>query len=137
MYDITAASIVRRVREEAHLSQRELAARANTSQAVIARIESGASDPAFSTVARLAEAAGSRLEVSIAPVFASDPVVDAYKPGVDQTLLIENLRKTPRKRFQDSLSARRFILEVRRAGQESRRKVAESGRRYSAGSEGD
>jgi predicted transcriptional regulator len=132
VYDITAAAIVRRVREEAQLSQRELAARANTSQAVVARIESGASDPAFSTVARLADAAGSRLEVTIAPKMESDPVVEAYKPGVDKTLLIENLRKTPQERIDQLIAAERTAAEFRRAGQEARRRVAEAEAKYDA-----
>ena len=125
VYDITAASIVRRVREEARLSQRDLAARAQTSQAVVARIESGASEPAFETVKRLTEAAGLRLDVSVAPQRVVDPVVEAYKPGVDKTLLIEQLRRSPQQLIEDLIGAHAGVEAFRRAGYEARRRVAE------------
>jgi transcriptional regulator with XRE-family HTH domain len=125
VYDVTAASIVRRVRETAQLSQRDLAARAQTTQAVVARIESGKAQPSLEMLKRLAAAGGLDLACELQPARASDPVVDAYKPGVDKTLLIDNLRKTPRERFERALAARRFILEVRRAGVEARRRAAE------------
>lgn len=126
VYDISPAPIVRAVRERAQLTQRELADRAGTTQAVIARIELGASNPSTEMLKRLVEAAGYGLQVTIVEPRASDPVVEAYKPGVDKTLLIDGLRKTPRERFERLLAARRFILEVRRVGAEARRKVAES-----------
>ena len=112
------------VRQHAQLSQRELAERAHTTQAVVARIESGKSNPSVEMFRRLLEAAGYEAKVNISERLSRDPVVEAYKPGVDQTLLISNLRKTPRERFDALLAARRFILKVRRVGQESRRKVA-------------
>lgn len=34
-----------------------------------------------------------------------DPVIDAYKPGVDMTLVIENLKLTPDQRLQQLQSA--------------------------------
>lgn len=131
MHDIKASSIVRRVREQAQLTQRALAERAHTTQAVVARIESGSSEPSLEMLKRLAAAGGFELAVTLAPERVSDPVVDAYKPGVDKTLLISNLRKSPRERFEALLSARRFILKVRHAGADARLKVAESKARYS------
>lgn len=49
---------LRLVREQALLTQRELAARASLTQATVQRIESGATRARISTVRRLAEALG-------------------------------------------------------------------------------
>ena len=130
MYDIAAAPVVRFVREAAALTQRELAERAGTTQAVVSRIESGDASPSVEMVQRLANAAGYELRLECVPGRFTDPVVEAYKPGVDKTLLISNLCKTPRERFEQLLSARRFILKVRRAGEEARSKAAEPNARY-------
>ena len=132
MYDITAAPVVRFVREAAALTQRALAERAGTTQAVVSRIESGDTSPSVEMVQRLAGAAGYELRLECVPLRVTDPVIEAYKPGVDKTLLISNLRKTPRERFEQLLSARRFILKVRRAGEAERRRVAEPKAKYSA-----
>lgn len=130
MYDITAPPIVRFVRERARLSQRALAEKAETTQAVVARIESGDSNPGIETLSRLVKAAGFELQLHVAETRIVDPVVDAYKPGVDQTLLVENLRLTPRERIANLMGAMRFTVGVQEAGRESRRKVAESLRHY-------
>lgn len=115
MYDITPAPLVRAVRERAHLTQRELAERAGTTQAVVGRIESGASNPSVETLRRLVEAAGYELRVNVVEPLAPDPVIDAYKPGVDKTLLIENLRKTPEQRVQTLVAMAHLAAETRRA----------------------
>ncbi|MEA3245466.1 MAG: helix-turn-helix transcriptional regulator [Gemmatimonadota bacterium] len=132
MYDVTAASIVRQVREGAQLSQRALAERANTTQAVVARIESGQSEPSLETLKRLAAAGGLDLACDLVPARASDPVVDAYKPGVDKTLLISNLRKSPQERLDDLIRAERTAAEFRRAGREARLRIAEAEAKYDA-----
>jgi ribosome-binding protein aMBF1 (putative translation factor) len=54
-------------RAEAGLSQSELAARMGTSQAAIARLESGRYWPTTRTLQRLAEATGTRLRISFQP----------------------------------------------------------------------
>ena len=53
-----AASLLKRVRSGAGLSQRELARRAATAQSVVARIESGEVSPSLHTLAHLARCAG-------------------------------------------------------------------------------
>lgn len=55
-------------RVEAGLSQRELAARAGTSGATVAAYERGRKEPRLSTLRRLLEAAGMRLNLSYTPV---------------------------------------------------------------------
>lgn len=57
-------ALVRKMRLAAGLSQRALASRAGTSQPAIVRYERGAAAPSWSTLQRLAEACGQRIEVS-------------------------------------------------------------------------
>jgi len=48
--------------------------------------------------------------------FEPDPVIEAYKAGIDRTLLRENLRRTPEERLRNLQAWQRFALEWRRAG---------------------
>lgn len=43
----------------------------------------------------------------------SNPVIDAYKPGVDLTLIRENLRLTPDERVRKMLRFREALAEIR------------------------
>jgi len=52
---------------------------------------------------------------------ASDAVIEAYKRGVDRTLLRENLKCSPRERLQNLQSHYAFFPEVRTAGHRLRR----------------
>jgi hypothetical protein len=45
-----------------------------------------------------------------------DPVVDAYKPGVDRTLIRENLKRSPDERVRALQEMQRFAEELWRAG---------------------
>jgi hypothetical protein len=45
-----------------------------------------------------------------------DPVIEAYKAGIDRTLVRENLRRTPQERIDNLVALQRFAAEVRRAG---------------------
>lgn len=49
-----------------------------------------------------------------------DPVVDAYKSGVDRTLLRENLKLTPDERLRKLANMMRSLTEVREALKEDR-----------------
>ncbi len=55
---LDAATLLRTARLRAGLTQRALARRAGTSQSVVARIESGHTDPGVETLRGLLEAAG-------------------------------------------------------------------------------
>jgi predicted nucleotidyltransferase/DNA-binding XRE family transcriptional regulator len=59
-----AGVLLVQVRREAGLTQAELARRAETSQAMVARYETGAASPTVRTLARLLRAAGHELELS-------------------------------------------------------------------------
>jgi hypothetical protein len=50
-----------------------------------------------------------------------DPVIEAYKPGVDITLLRENLKLTPAQRLEKLVGASIFVEELRQAGERFRR----------------
>src|SRR5438445_8468636 len=52
----------------------------------------------------------------LAPADVCDPVIEAYKKDVDQTLLIENLKLTPQQRSEKFEDFMRFLEQVRRAG---------------------
>ena len=45
-----------------------------------------------------------------------DPVVDAYKPGIDRTLIRENLRRSPEERLRALQQLQAFAQELRKAG---------------------
>ncbi|MGQ0766323.1 MAG: hypothetical protein ACT4OZ_11720 [Gemmatimonadota bacterium] len=45
-----------------------------------------------------------------------DPVIEAYKKGVDRTLLRENLRKTVQQRVDNLIALLELAEEARRAG---------------------
>ena len=65
---------LRRAREDAGLSQQELARRAGTSQATISAYENGAKEPSLRTLDRLLAATGARLAIEPgAPGWPRDP----------------------------------------------------------------
>ena len=45
-----------------------------------------------------------------------DPVIDAYKSGIDVTLIRENLRRTPEQRVRALQQLQEFAEELRKAG---------------------
>src|SRR5918992_1039075 len=60
-------AILQEARRRAGLTQRELAARAGTSQAAVARIERGRQAPSLETLQRLVRACGLDLRFQLAP----------------------------------------------------------------------
>jgi hypothetical protein len=50
-----------------------------------------------------------------------DPVVEAYKAGVDRTLIRERLARTPAERVEDLVALARFAEALREAGVAARR----------------
>ncbi len=65
--EFTLAEAFIRARAQASLTQEQVAARMGTTQAVIARLESGRAKPSTRTLERLAEATGTRLRIGFEP----------------------------------------------------------------------
>ena len=51
------------------------------------------------------------------PVLERDPVIEAYKKGIDRTLIRESLKLTVEQRFDRLMELQRFAEELRTAGQ--------------------
>jgi hypothetical protein len=51
-----------------------------------------------------------------------DPVIDAYKAGIDRTLIRENLRLSPDERVRRLQQLQEFAAELRRAGKDLARR---------------
>jgi hypothetical protein len=51
---------------------------------------------------------------------SADPVVEAYKAGIDRTLLRENLKLTPTQRLERLQSMTRFYEEAQQARRQRR-----------------
>jgi hypothetical protein len=62
------------------------------------------------------------------PPFEPDPVIDAYKKDVDQTLLIENLKLTPAERLQRIQDMIDFMEQVRGAARNAKPAEAAAGK---------
>lgn len=116
------SAIVVDARTRAKLTQRELARRAQASQPLVARIESGRANPTVETVARLVGAAGFKLRLELVPAETPDPVIDAFKRDVDRTLLIENLRRSPEERLRTLMAMAALSDELDRARRKAKPK---------------
>jgi hypothetical protein len=51
----------------------------------------------------------------------TDPVVEAYKEGIDRTLIRENLKLTPEQRLLQLMKLQEFADELKEAGRRLRR----------------
>lgn len=65
----------------------------------------------------------------LAPPDYCDPVIEAYKKGVDRTLLRENLKLTVEERLRKAQNFHEFVEELREAGKRSRAADAARGGR--------
>jgi transcriptional regulator with XRE-family HTH domain len=107
MARLDPALLVREARSRAGLTQRELAARAGTSQSVVARVEAGQTRPGSETLRRLLEAAGFELRAEILPL----PVADTHM--LEDVARILSL--TPEQRLREVANVSRFESAARRA----------------------
>jgi hypothetical protein len=60
--------------------------------------------------------------VAAKPEYPIDPVVEAYKAGIDRTLILRNLTLTPEERILQLMELQRFAEVLRRAGDAARRR---------------
>lgn len=65
--EFTLAAAMIEARAKAGLTQEQVAQRMNTTQTVVARLESGRSKPSTRTLERFAAATGARLKISFEP----------------------------------------------------------------------
>ncbi len=100
-----AASLLRKTRERAGLTQVELAERAGVTQPVISRAEASGANPQIATLDRLLRAAGARLELA-AP--------EVRIPDVDEGQLLEHLRLTPAERLAGFTTSHRNLNDLLR-----------------------
>lgn len=70
---IRSASLLKKARLTAHLTQHELAQRANVTQSVVSAYEAGRREPALSTLTKLIEAAGLSLSLELEPLVIHTP----------------------------------------------------------------
>jgi transcriptional regulator with XRE-family HTH domain len=90
MEAIHPGALIRGLRHEAELTQRELAKRMGTTQSAVATLERADSNPTVRTVADALDALGYRLSLSA-----------TRKPsGVDESLIRKQLELTPAQRLQ-------------------------------------
>ena len=85
----TAAATIRRARKRAGLTQRQLAMRLGTTQSAIARLESPASNPTVDMLERALHATGHDVRMSLS----------RRPPGVDESLIRQQLEMTPAQRL--------------------------------------
>ena len=84
-----AATLIRRARSDAGLTQEQLARRLGVTQAALARLERTGANPTVATLDRVLRAAGRRLDLRLGRL----------QPSVDPTLLREALAMQPAARI--------------------------------------
>ena len=77
-----AGNLIRLARNDARLSQRELARRAGTSQATLSAYEAGRKAPSLDTLARIVRAAGQDLRIQVVPYDDHDDVMAEYEASL-------------------------------------------------------
>jgi transcriptional regulator with XRE-family HTH domain len=100
---MTGGSLIKEGRRRTGVSQRELARRLNTSQAAIARWESGTVKSNLESVERALRACALELRVNLVPIDDHDTQLDR-----------EQLRLTPDQRLRQLENHVALILEGRR-----------------------
>jgi predicted lipoprotein with Yx(FWY)xxD motif/transcriptional regulator with XRE-family HTH domain len=110
MQAIKPGPLIRGLREQAGLSQRRLAGRMGTTQSAIAALERDDSNPTWRTVADALDALGHQ------PVLKAAPKPD----GVDESLIREQLERTPAQRLRTLESMARQARALTLAGTRAR-----------------
>jgi transcriptional regulator with XRE-family HTH domain len=100
------AYLLKDARRQAGLTQTELARRLGVSQAAVAKLERPGANPAIATLDDALRETGQRL------VLATEPV----RPGIDETLVFEQLRLSPDQRLAQLESMYEWGRELTLAG---------------------
>jgi transcriptional regulator with XRE-family HTH domain len=112
---MSPSAVVKQARKQAGLTQAQLAARAGTTQPVIARLERGDGNPTFETLERVLHAAGHRLELR---------AVEQGLVTVDETLIRDQLALSPAERIHDLDARAPFARMLFEAGERARGRQA-------------
>jgi predicted transcriptional regulator len=102
----SVARLIRDARKRAGLSQRALARRAGTTQAVVARLELGEASPVVSTLQKLVDAAGFEIAATLRPKARLDRQILDDVPRI--------LRLSPEDRLREVANISRFTAMARR-----------------------
>jgi transcriptional regulator with XRE-family HTH domain len=102
---MTPGELLRDVRRRHGLTQRQLAARARTSQAAISRVERDLVSPSVSTLASWLDLMGEELTLAAEPI----------DYGHDRTLYEQTLPLSVQRRIENQASWQRGMNELRRA----------------------
>ena len=100
---MTSAELLRTVRRRHGLTQKQLAARARTSQAAISRIERGVVSPSVDMLANLVDLMGEELQLAAEPI----------DYGHDEAMLRQNLDRTVTERIDRGVAFSNFVLRNR------------------------
>jgi transcriptional regulator with XRE-family HTH domain len=105
-----AGPLVRSLRHEAGVTQRHLAARMGTTQSAVAALERPDSNPTLRTVADALDALGYELTLGASP----------KPPGVDESLIRQQLELTPAQRLRQLEGMAHQARELMLAGARAR-----------------
>jgi transcriptional regulator with XRE-family HTH domain len=108
------ASLLKEARNRAGLTQSELGRRLGISQGAVAKLERPRANPTIATLEDALRAAGQRLVLTTEPV----------RPGIDETLVFEQLRLSPDQRLTQLESMYEWGRELTLAGARSRGELA-------------
>lgn len=100
----SAAFLIRQARQDAGLTQAELARRLEVTQPVIAKLEREGANPRLLTLNRVISATGRSLELGLAP-----------PSGIDETMIAANLRLEPAERLRRFTQAYRNVSGMMRS----------------------
>lgn len=113
----TPGELIKRLRTQHGLSQRELAYRAGTSQSAVARIEGGDEDVTWTRLRSILSAMGDE------PRLSSKRLTSRYDLGD----LMRDRAMSPEARLANAVNFNRFGSEIRLAGARAKARAADDG----------
>jgi transcriptional regulator with XRE-family HTH domain len=102
--------LLKEARQNADLTQMELAGRLGISQAAVAKLERPGANPTIATLGDALRSVGQRLVLTTEPL----------RQGIDETLIFEQLRLTPGQRLAQLESMYEWGRELVDAGAQAR-----------------
>jgi transcriptional regulator with XRE-family HTH domain len=108
------ASLLKDARRRAGLTQSQLAHRLGITQAAVAKLERPGTNPTVGTLEDALWATGQRLRLAVVP----------RAPGIDETLVFEQLRLSPEERLRQLEQMYEWGHELARSGARARGELA-------------